>query len=734
MSLYPHPNQPTITASTGLATQFIASQNRTQFARTFDIRIDHKIADKDNIFGRYTQNNVSTFTPANPFPKATAAGVTMFPGSGLNGPSPDVARNIQVNYAHTFTPQLLLTAGIGYTFINNLSLPITDGLNPNTAFGQPGINFNKYTTGLGPISVGGGTSSLGSGGNFIPLNDKDNTYQANVSVIYSKGNHAIKVGAALIRRLALNLQDNQGEGSFSFAGLPELTTGFFSSATRNNNLNPPNYRIWETSGYVADDWHASQKLTLNIGVRYDVFTPFVEKNNHISNIFLDPNGISHIDQAGVNGVNRAAGEKIFWGALAPRLGFAYTVSPKTVIRGGFGLAYYPGNATSTANMKNQPNAVTFGICTSATAGTTTPCPAQYKYLQNGLPVPVAPPAANLVGAGLVGAIPDAQSYDFRLSVLDQFNLTLQQQILGSTLTVSYVGELGRHLYQVIQINRVPLANTITGTNPATGAPILASGSGATSARIYAKTLPNVTTIGMGLSQGASSFNALQASLERRFAHGLGFNANTTWMKNMDNISAGGGSQNLLTRDRDDWGNSSNDQPNRIVVSGNYSPTWGSFKGYKGALINGWQLNLINVWATGGPLTVTNQTNVSNTDPGAGADRPNQIANPMVGAKRTASNFFNTKAFVAQAPGTLGNERGGSMYGPHFRHLDVSIFKNVTVYREAKMQFRAEMFNVANQSNLGNPATGIGGGTFGTITGLNGFYNPRLVQFAVRLTF
>jgi Carboxypeptidase regulatory-like domain/TonB dependent receptor len=753
--LYPMPN----TASTtgGTTGSFVSSPVNTLNSDTVDVRIDQQFNQKNLLYGRYTYNRVPSSHPGQ-LPVVNEAGLNIAPSGSIYayyGKAQDDAQNAQLNFIHTFSPTLLLQLGFGYTRINNQSFPLNYGEGVNQAFGQPNANLDQLTSGLSPASVSG-LADLGDG-NFLPIIDIDNTFQYQGAVTINRGAHNIKVGASLIRRQALNQQNNYGIGSWSFnpianpatgttdaTGLAALLQGHFQQLQRSNSLVPPHYRTWEPSFYIQDDWHATSKLTLNLGVRYDIFTPFTDANNALSN--FDPR-TGAIIVAGQNGVNDYAGLHTTWTNVAPRIGFAYSFLTTWVLRGGFGMSYVPENYTSNASLKNQPF-VSSVLCQNGS------CPNGITQFQQGPPLPTPASATNPSGQ-----IQDTLDINFRPSYLEQFNLTLEKAFGPNVVQATYVGMLGRHLASIFNDQNVPTPIS----NAALGTLATAQGTNSASAfntlRPYFGTLPNATQIGGYFSTGASSYHSLQLSVTRRTQAGLTLGANYTLAHGLDNIIGLSNEINdgfgvVPSRiNTIDYGNSDLDIRNRGVFTANYALPFGrGLHGMERLLGSGWQLNTLLVWESGEPFTVTNSQNISLTTNAGFSDRPNQIhkaslGNPAIG------EFFDTSAFVPQASGTVGSARKNPLYGPHFRHVDLSVFKSFTVFKESTLEFRAEAFNITNTTNFANPnaalqvtpntdpvsgatldSYSVQSSTFGQIRSTSPNYNPRLFQFALKYQF
>jgi len=722
--LFPKPNNGT--------NKYTAADKKTQFSHVFDIRIDHQINSTNSIFGRFSYNNVLTDTPGN-IPETTFGdtGIKLYPGAAL-GSAPDKAHNIMLNYVHTFTPNLLIELKASYTRVDNEDSSDTTGLNPNQAIGQKNVNTSlSDQTGLAYVDVIG-AGSLGFGGIFNPVKDKDNTFQYTGALTWNHNKQSFKIGAGLIRRQLTSFQSNYGEGLWMFLDLQNLLEGNVFYVQRQISLVAPRLRVWEPSVYIQDDWHASNKLTLNLGLRYDVYTPFTEINNDIST--FNPN-TGNLMIAGQNGVSKTAGINTDYSNLAPRFGFAYSVRRGTVIRGGFGLGYVPMNSTSGSTLKNDPFVSTYSCYYCA------------DKFALGLPTITA---SSIDDAG--SSIPDSVDPHFKSTSYYQYNLTAQQDFAGNVLTVSYVGILGRHIATFVDINQPTQPNTLSNVN---------------SLRPYYNQHPNLGNISTMITGGSSVYSSFQTAFERRFKNGLVINANYTLGHQLDDVENlggfGGGGYGVFHNElrKFEWGNGAIDIRHRITGTVNFELPFGrNSDGIKGKLFKGWQTNLINVWSTGLPFTVVNGSDVSGLLYG-GDDRPNQImAHPMK-SNPGMKEYFHVDAFQVQTSGTYGApvgsavgtvgtiaERRDQLYGPHYRHLDMSLFKMIPLSDHYNLEFRAEAFNVTNTTSFSAPDDSLGDAnigsdgipkvddnyTFGQITSSNSSVPPRQIQFALKLHF
>jgi outer membrane receptor protein involved in Fe transport len=743
MGLLPPPTGPGINT-----TNYAASPVRTQDASTFDTRIDHRFGEKWNFFGRYSFNDVSTLQPTG-FP--TVNGVN--PGGlfAFAGPSNTRAQNLQLNMVHVFRPNLLLEVKAGYTRMNLQSLTINNGKNSANDLGFTCNSVNCVNTGdpqtfgLPRVAIQG-FQDLGDA-YFVPILNINNIYQYNGALTWTRGAHNVKFGASLIRRLFANVQSARARGEFTFNasttnapaplnnGLANFLLGAPVTIIRQASLDEIGFRLWESGFFVQDDWRVNNWLTLNLGARYDIFTPKTERHNRIAN--FDPT-TSTVLVAGQN-TNKAGGLTTDYGNFAPRFGFAASLKKGFVLRGGFGISYFPGDYASPGILKNPPFTSSL-TCGSSTTGslTNTGCPAGTGLFFQGAPIPLAASAFPTVNGALdLTKIPPstfgAVQLDYQTSYNLQFNLTVEKQFGNNVVSVGYVGTKGYDLPMPIpDINRA-----------------LPTGTSTPSPRPFAASAPRLTTIGYLASQGNADYNALQLGLNRRFSKGLSLTSGFTWGHGVDDAGANstgtGGYGNLIgpfaqaveTVKRYDRGTSDFNIKYRFSFGANYELPFGrELKGAPGLAFGGWQVNGSVIWQTGLPFTVTDQTAVSGVI-GGGGERPNlmrgdiRVSSPTVGV---AGQFLDPTAFSLPNAFTIGNAPRNVGYGPNQSIVNASLFKTFKLTEKFNLQFRTEAFNLPNHPVFGNPNTAFGNANFGKITSTAGTYTPRQIQFALKLLF
>jgi outer membrane receptor protein involved in Fe transport len=697
--LYPLPNVQ------GSNDQFVSAPSGSNFSHTADLRIDQHLSDRDRLYGRFSYNNTQVYIPGQ-FPAVEEAGMRIEPGGSLGsfaGNMRDLGTNTIVAWDHEFRPSLSLGLRGGYLYWHESDTSLNPHVAVNQAFGQPGINLASTGNGLAPISVFS-ASPLGADGYWRPLDQGDHTVQFSGVLAATRGQHSLATGATLVHRQWFNIGSADSLGLWKVNDLPSLLQGQFVGVDREVDLAESRLRTREWSAYVQDTWKATSALSLDVGLRYDLFTPPTDAENHLAN--FDYNA-GRIVIAGQDGVSATAGVLTDYTNVGPRFGFSWELGRQILLRGGYGVVFR--RPIDGFVYKTQPFAYTFGVCSSVT------CPDGFTSLAAGLPEPVAPDPRNPTG-DLWGT----RSFHERMLQLHQFNLGLEKQFSGNVARVFYVGSLGRHRVRYFPDYNAPPPNTSPDPD---------------SLRPYHHLVPNLTAMDYVDTEGASSYHAMQASVAHNIRHGLTAHVNYTFAHGLDNDSGQGFGTVPSLSSTIDYGNSSYDLRQRAVATVFYDLPFGRNEtGARRLALRGWQTNIAAVWSTGLPYTVLNANDVSNTNPGASAaDRPNQVGPPRV-THPTVTKYFNVNAFVAQRPGTLGNERSNQLYGPPTRHLDASLFKNFGLGKEKILQFRTEVFNITNTASFASPAAILGGANFGRLTQLTAGYTPREVQLALRLEF
>ena len=745
---------------------FISSPVQSQLAHTADARIDHRFNDNNNFYARYSINNTDTASPGF-LPAASVAGVTIpapssrdtsnFPGSAYQR-----QQSLALSHVRIVSPRLLFQVGAQLARYVTISESANSGINGNTAFGGP-ANINTSVPGTSGLALmqfqNGGYAALGDGF-ALPTAYWDTNYQYNGSGTWTLGAHTLKFGASVLDRNwstfqilfkgNFNINSNQtsstgsgtGTGGNSFAS---LLAGYYNQATRNMALGAPQYKSWEVGEFVQDNWRVNRRLTVNLGVRYDIFTPITEKHNALSN--FDPTDAAtlasgRIQVAGATGVSNTVNIGTQFRDLQPRIGFAYTLGRGTVLRGGFGTSYWPNNVASPANLKNAPVVATYTINQLAQPS--------FK-LSDAVPVPVPNSVCLVASCGATVTSPGYTPSGFSVNASTQLpysnttvymaNLILEKEFAGNVLSVGFVGEPVRHLGRVIPNIATNLPSLGPGGCGVTNAVSLTAN---TQCLPYFGTLPLVGNIQLLKTDGIANYTAMQVSFQRRYTRGLTISSNYTWAKALSDAGGPGGAcQGCGTVTNDagrDYGPSDFMVKHRFTFAGNYELPFGKNRtGVAGQIVKGWQANAIYAYATGQPFSILDSCNQNSF--GVTTCRPDAVAPSSF--TRSTDQWFDVTQFRRQAFGTAGNLGRNTLTMQRNVRVDLSIFKDFRLTEAAKLQFRAEAFNLTNTPLFGIPGQTIGGfasgvptsaGNFGRITTTNAFYTPRDIQFALKLIF
>ncbi|HLK50713.1 MAG TPA: TonB-dependent receptor [Bryobacteraceae bacterium] len=750
--LFPAPN---VGAPGFLGANYNANVTKTYNSTTYDARVDHHFSDKTSMFGRFSYNPTYNSQPAL-FPNTTVDGVGVSAGGGIfPGPSEANSQGYMLDFVHILSPTLLVELKAGFTRLWLYTSAPNQGSNASQKFGMPNTDVSDQISGLAtidivPMRAVGSSFTIGDD-RFVPILDINNVFQEQGSLTWTRGTHNIKTGASLIRRQLNYYQNTFGLGYFRFTQSELIDLQNFLQGTPDEiqrQINPKRqyFRFWEPAVYVQDDWRAKPWLTLNLGLRWDHFSPITAAQGERSN--FDPVLAAACTPASCNPfrVGATAGVKSYYTNFEPRFGFAATPRPSFVIRGGFGMSRYAQDyASGSMNLYNPPFVPLNLDCFPQTGTGASACPAGTGRLSQGAP-PVTVPTINNQLPGTVGA----HAVDYPQAYIMQWNLTFQKQVGANVFSAGYVGQVARHLQYAPNINIPPPSQ---------------AGLGVYNPRVFAGVMPNLASINYYTATGAAEYNAMQVSFERRYARGLTANANYTFARNLTNISDGGttGAATvgaILPNNRAyDWGNSDIGIKHRISFRLNYELPFGkSGSKLTKFTLGGWQANLLAFYQSGVPFTVLDTatpvpSNVSNL---VTVDRPNVVAGqPYAPANQSYTNWINVNAFTPQPVGTVGSEMRSQLYGPHQRSADFSLFKDFAIRESIKLQFRAEVYNITNTENFGQPninitkwsstlagvGTGapgatpiLGAGGFGQITQSNLALNPRQYQFALKLIF
>jgi hypothetical protein len=569
----------------------------------------------------------------------------------------------------------------------------------------------------------------------------DNAYQQSIGIEdtfnWNLGNHALKLGGSYFWNVVRESGSYLGAGTAAFNGyntgnaLADFLEGTALTFRQNNG-------IWHTlhnpdpSLFVQDDWRISHRLTLDLGLRWEGFYAFTGQNNFGT---FAPNVQSTRFPTAPLGLLTAGDPGVPDGIIhtqyknfAPRVGFAYDVfgNGSTAVRGAYGIFFAERASGQITNTEQQPFILDNTI--GRTPNLITPyAPGNDPFPYEGQYGPATNPNPPIwfSGATLSQVKPGAG-----FPYVQQFNLTIERQ-LGSdwSARAAYVGSISRKFFLSRDINEpvyIPGASTST--------------AGLNARRPYQPT-PATYEFGSIVQNddaGNATYNALQATLTKKMTHGVSLSASYVWSKSIDissidpaNITLTLSNQNDISVDR---APSDFDIPQAFVASYIWNTPQLRRWGFLGRdVIGNWQFNGITTIHSGLPFTVTSGVD-SNLD-GISTDRPNIVGDPRLSGqnrRQKIASFFNKSAFAQVPAGTpYGNSSRNSQFGPGLINTDFSAFKNIPVWRESELQFRAEAFNLFNNVNLSNPTAVMTSPLYGKISNSA---TARQIQFALKYSF
>jgi hypothetical protein len=773
LSLYPNPTNLAV-----FTNNYYYTPKNTIDIKQYDIRIDESLRAKDSFFAVFNKSYFDEVTPGH------LAGPAVGQSGAQNQHFP--AYMISSGYIHSFTPSLFNEIHVGfnhsnkeqYTFdANQMGIPAQYGIQ-----GIPQVPGNG---GLTPVSIGGLTG-VGESGNRPTIQTVyDTEVTENVTKIFRT--HDLRAGFQMDDIHGNIIQPASSRGAFSYSGqfsdVPNKSTGLNgladllltpTAATVPNGVsnvggitsysgNPyagSDYQRWFTGAYFQDNWKATRNLTLNLGVRWDFFSPYGDTNGHQANFIPaggnGPTGTYYIASKGcqvarsasfnalliANGINFVCQPGTTTGEaqttnFAPRLGFAYRVNNSIAVRGGYGITYgalanlgyngtlgtnYPFVYTLSNSAPNSQSPLVLSNGAVATMENT------FGVMSLSDPTLVTGAGLNLYG----------RQWNYQSPYTETYNLTAQDQFTrNDSISVGYVGTVGRHL-DILGNTNSPSQLEAPGANAVNYVAFPGFARGST----YETT------------NAISSYNSMQATFEHQTRFGLSVLANYTFSKCLTDQRSPQNSAAASYRAqwlagfgiRGDYGLCDADSTHVTHLSGIYKLPIGrgmavgkDMNRAVNAVVGGWQFNWIYTFQTGQPFTVSCPTA---TTAFFGCFATTVPGTSIYAGAHNRTDWLNAAAFTQPTPATASSSLTtallgggpGQARGPQYNNLDASMFKDVSFTEQVRFQFRLESFNTFNLAQFAQPGSLNFNtpSTFSTITGLRG--DARKVQLAAKILF
>jgi hypothetical protein len=689
------------------AAQGNLSRDRDQYAG----KLDHRVSDKNNFYARYARQWTVTFDP---FPSDR----NFYPGFGRDADT--LYNSIAFSDTHVFTPNLVTEVRYGRYWQNNRNLGENRDKDWNANFGIPGLNVDQAYQGWPAIRIDG-FSEFGDRPNDPFIYDITN-HQLVSATTWTFGKHTMKFGYDGIRSAYSEADVRNIRGDFRFRGrntnpnsaasagfrsFADFLLGLPDATQRQVGAEAAQLTGWQHALFLQHDWRPTSRLTVNLGLRYELQTPLSEANNRIANFIP---GTGQVVLAGTAGYPDSL-VSTDRNNLGPRIGFAYRPfgHNRTVIRTGGGIYY----SLETFNVIRQQLAVTYPFVQRE----------QFSRVSNNIGLLTMSNPFPESRRGLQGVdTPFGLQQNWQTPTIYMYNFTIEQELLSDlALEVGYVGSQGRYLGRRYNLNQPMPTGQINNGVPVTVRPY-----------------PQFGDIQYQDLSATSTYNALQTSLRRRMKGGLTLLASYTFSRALDttsstNVSTTGAQK--FPQDISNWnlerGLSDFHRAHQFSASFNYDLPFGRnlTRGFARALVTDWRVNGIITALSGRPFTPRyNAPDVSD-------QRPDIIGNPL--ANIPAGLRFNPAAFrdpepTADDPTFFGNAGRNIMIGPNFTSADLSLHRTFRITEGMRLQFRAEAFNTLNHPNFQVPVFLLDRSDVGNVTSTAN--EGRELQFALRLSF
>jgi len=725
LGFIPAPTRP------GLSTNFELPTSQSKTIDQFDTKIDYVVTANDRLFVRYSYQRAVVFDPGLYGPNG---GIYGGPHNvGFQGSGPSRNQSPGLNYSHIFSPSLVTEFRFGIVRNRNDAINIDHGLTTSRDIGIPNVNLDDWSSGLTEIRVDGYDAPLVGFVNSLPWKRSVTNFNWVNNWTKTQGNHVIKWGID-IRRERQDLLQTQvfnPRGRFQFTAGPTSLNGDPKTSFGNSFaaflLDQPNQigrdlaiifparRNTIYNLYFQDKWQITQKLTVDLGLRWEYWPP---STPHFPGGFSNYNPFNNtLELAGIGSIPNDLGIEGHKTSFAPRLGTAYRFNDKTVFRGGYGISYLTRGTNvynfpvSQANQFSPANS--FVAAGSMAVGAPTPSPVQ------------------LPSTGIITNPPN-QSYtyipkDLPQGYVQSWNIAIQRALPSNfSLEAAYVGNHG------VNVNTSNSININASRVPGSGA------SGRPLNILFGRTSDTNRPY-----NAHTYYDSLQMKLNRKFANGFMLTTSYAFGKAIDfNGSTQGGNFNNINfaanRGLADW-----DRRHVFTQSYIYELPFGQGKRWVQSgpakwLLGGWQINGLWTWESGLPLDIST-SNSSLNAPG-NINRPNVNGSPrLLGAIGPGQLFFDTSVFSPPPSNTFGNSGRNILHGPRLFEVDASIFRKFRVTERVNMEFRAESFNLTNTPHFDRPGTVLTNADFGQVTTARGTQSVqvndnRQLQFSMRLTF